>query len=80
MKLKILYFAEARRIVKKNEEYVDFNGNTLSELKSTIIDKYPKVAEVVNSSIFAVNLQYAQLGSALKDGDTVAVIPPVEGG
>ena len=80
MKLKMLYFAEARRIIKKNEERIDFGGNNLSELKLTLISKYPKAAEIINSSMFAINLQYARLGSSLKDGDTVAVIPPVEGG
>jgi molybdopterin converting factor subunit 1 len=80
MKIKILYFAEARKIAKKKEEYVNFPGKTILDLKNFILDEYPKLKEIINESVFALNLEYANEMAGLKEGDVVAIIPPVEGG
>ncbi len=80
MKIKILYFAEARSITNKDEEYLNFTGKTISELRKMLLEKYPKIAYVLRSSVFAVNMKYARNDTILKDNDTVAIIPPVEGG
>ncbi len=80
MKIKMLYFAEAKDVVKKDQEDIDFNGNTISELRETLLKKYPEITYVLSSSVFAVNMKYVGNDAVLKDNDTVAIIPPVEGG
>ncbi len=80
MKIKMLYFAEVKRIVKKNSEQIKFNGKNCRDLEKVLLATYPSVSKVLKNSMFSVNLEYAQEDTSLKDGDTVAIIPPVEGG
>ncbi len=80
MKIKILYFAEAKKIIKKNSEQVNFSGENVGDLKKFLSVLHPAASQVFENSMFAVNLEYANKDTFLDDGDTVAVIPPVEGG
>ena len=80
MKIKILYFAEARKTAGKKEECVNFSGKTILDLKNFILYSQPKLKEIINESAFALNLEYANEMAELKEGDVVAIIPPVEGG
>ncbi len=80
MMVKVLFFAEAKRIVGKGEVDLDFAGKTVLDIKEELLEKYPSLETSFNSVVFAVNEQYVAEGTALKDGDVLAVIPPVGGG
>ena len=80
MRVKILFFAEAKRAVGLEETEIDFDGANISDLKEFLKDQFPSINNVLEGSAFAVNKEYARLQKTLKDGDTVAIIPPVEGG
>ncbi len=80
MKIRILFFAEAKRAVGLEEADLDFNGVNISDLKEVLKEQFPSINDILESSAFAVNKEYAGPITLLKDGDTVAVIPPVEGG
>lgn len=80
MRVKILYFSSVRDKIGLPSEEIDFNGKTLNDLKNTLIKKYPQIRENLEKVMFAINQEYADLNASLKDGDTVAIIPPVSGG
>lgn len=80
MRVKILYFSSVRDKIGLPSEEIDFNGETLNDLKNTLIEKYPQIRENLEKVMFAINQEYADLNTFLKDGDTVAIIPPVSGG
>lgn len=80
MRVKILYFSSVRDKIGLPSEEIDFNGKTLNDLKNTLIKKYPQIRENLEKVMFAINQEYADLNTFLKDGDTVAIIPPVSGG
>ncbi len=81
MKIKVLYFSSIKDKLKKKEELLDINENaSLKEVISLLKEKYPNIAESLDKSMFAVNEEYADKNTKLKEGDTVAVIPPVSGG
>lgn len=80
MKIKILFFAEAKRITGLEETELDFEGVDISDLKELLKVKFSSLNKVLESSAFAVDKEYVQSQTVLKNGDTVAVIPPVEGG
>ncbi|NPB05345.1 MAG: MoaD/ThiS family protein [Aquificae bacterium] len=78
MEVKVLYFAQARELVGKEAETIRFTGKTTEDLRTLLAHKYPALEKVLSVSRFAVNGEYYE--GELKDGDTVAVIPPVGGG
>ncbi len=81
MKIKVLYFSSIKDKLKKKEDLLDISENTtLEDVISLLKEKYPEIAESLDKSMFAVNEEYADKDKILKEGDTVAVIPPVSGG
>ena len=80
MRVKILYFSQIKDLIGKNEEIIEFSGETVRDLIEVLSQKYPNVKEVLNKSMFAINENYEKTDFVLKDDDTVAIIPPVSGG
>ncbi len=80
MKIKVLYFAEAERIVGVREEIVEFSGKSVGELLDYLVSKHPNLDVLVNKIAVAVNMEYVDKDALLKNGDTLAIIPPVQGG
>ena len=80
MELKILYFGVSRDQTNKDEEDLAVNENlTAGEFKRKLTEMYPKL-EDIQSFALAVNESYAEDSLMLKEGDTIAIIPPVSGG
>jgi molybdopterin converting factor small subunit len=92
MNIKVLFFASAREAVggltstfiKLSEEGDDSVANTTT-LRSKLATLYPKLASLVldeENITLALNEEYVPFGivMTLKDGDTVALIPPISGG
>lgn len=53
--------------------------------RKALAERYPNLADIVldeDSLTLALNEEYVQTGAviALKEGDTVALIPPISGG
>ncbi len=55
-------------------------GATVANVIEAIKERAPAIGEHARAAAFAVNKEYAQAGTILKNGDEVAVIPPVSGG
>jgi len=67
--------AAGRRVVEG-----DWAGLTPPELLKVLEAEYPGLAKMAPSLAIAVNRQYATPDRVLRDGDEVALIPPVSGG
>jgi len=80
MKVKVLYFSQAKDKIGKNEEEIEFEGKTLKDLVDVLVNKYPNIEDIFKRSIFAVNESYETIDYNLQDNDTIAIIPPVSGG
>jgi len=81
LKVKVLYFSSIKDRLKKNTEIFEINeSSTISDLINEIQKKYPDLSENIKNTMVAVNEEYADPQTKLKDGDTVALIPPVSGG
>ena len=81
MKVKLLFFASCRDIVGEKE--MDFevaSDATVGTLKQTLSDRYPRLSAIESTLSLAVNAEYANDATVLKNGDEVAFIPPVSGG
>jgi molybdopterin converting factor subunit 1 len=53
---------------------------TVDKLRQLLAEKYPAVADILPNLAFSVNLEFAGPDTVVKDGDEVALIPPVSGG
>jgi molybdopterin converting factor subunit 1 len=84
----ILLFASAREAagnVGAMNLQVGSNDCDTSKLRRILADRFPKLATMVldeDSITLALNEEYVQAGQVLplKQGDTVALIPPISGG
>jgi len=77
MKIRVLLFAGLREKTGQGEMTLDLaKGSCVSDLKKSLT-----LEDMAWQSLaFAVNQTYAPADTLLKEGDEVALIPPVAGG
>lgn len=80
MKCTIKAFGISKDIVGGKIVEVELSsGQTVVELRNVLMTKYPAFA-ALKSVFIAVNHEYAEGSLVLKEGDEIALIPPVSGG
>ncbi len=77
--VRVLYFSIVREKLKKDHEDLNFSG-TVKELKELLKNQYPQLSDLLERVKFAINEEYVDESFHIKEGDTVAIIPPVSGG
>ena len=55
-------------------------GATVADIAARLVDRFPRMAGLRASVLYAVNAEYVQADFPVQPGDTVALIPPVSGG
>lgn len=79
----VLFFARGRELAGVSQRTVDLKdaADTVQLIKFMLAE-YPKLSEIVASTVLSLNQEYLDPTETvpLKDGDEVAVIPPVSGG
>lgn len=77
----IAYFARARECAGTAEEKLEFTQSTsLQQLFSKVMAIHPNLAEIKQILQPLVNGKWVPVETELKDGDRVALLPPVGGG
>ncbi|HEY3430774.1 MAG TPA: MoaD/ThiS family protein [Cyclobacteriaceae bacterium] len=80
MKCKIKAFGISKDIVGgKLVELEVPEGKSVADLKKELFEKYPDF-NALKSLYIALNNEYADDHALLKEGDEIALIPPVSGG
>ncbi|WP_439131750.1 MoaD/ThiS family protein [Polaribacter sp.] len=80
MMVKTLFFGITADLVKASELEILVDENTsVAAFKANLIERFSSLKNI-NSYAIAVNEAYAEDELLLKEGDVVAVIPPVSGG
>ena len=81
MRIKVLYFSSVKDKIGMSSEDIELAENsTVNDLVKLLSEKYPQIKDSLQNSMFAINEEYASTDKKLKEGDTVAIIPPVSGG
>jgi molybdopterin synthase catalytic subunit len=81
MKVTVKLFARLREIVGEGRLEQELGeGATVEDLLRTLQAAYPGLAQVTARTIVSVNQEFATPDSLLRDGDDVAIFPPVSGG
>ncbi len=80
MKITVKFFALGKDLIGQDELEMELSeSGVVADLIAQLEEKFPPFKEL-GSYLIAVNLEYAEHTDALKDGDEVAIIPPVSGG
>ena len=80
MKIQLLFFGITSDLMNTSQLEMNVDENTsIFNFKALLKEKFPQL-ENINSYAIAVNEEYATDDFILKEGDVVAVIPPVSGG
>lgn len=75
------FFALHRDIVGASSLTLEVDdGATAAQVWSQLGEQYPELVPATRSLMYAVNQEYADPWTTLKDGDELAFIPPVSGG
>ncbi len=80
--MEVLLFGIAKDIVGKSLLRLDTSENlptSVKELKQTLVSSFPQFGKLSSLAV-AVNSEYAEDDVSLKQGDEIAIIPPVSGG
>ena len=77
MTLTIKYFGQLAEIVSRNEEVINFSGNTISDLLEILFEKYSKLKNV--DFQVAQNNQIVNLETKILTNE-IALLPPFAGG
>ena len=80
MKIKILFFSLLRDLTGTDCLETSFDGNTVADLLKKLYQDIPKLSEWDANLLIAVNSEYATRETAIKEGDEIAIMPPVQGG
>jgi len=81
MKVQVRLFAALREATGTGQVALELPaGAHVQDLMDLLAQQYPSLRSQMSAVRAAVNRQYVSLQSALRDGDEVALVPPVGGG
>lgn len=81
MQVQIRFFATLRDRAGVSSAEIDLPEQaTVASLIEALTDAYPRLREALDSTLIAINHEYAFPDDLLHNGDEVALFPPVSGG
>ncbi|MDB5295757.1 MAG: mocA [Phycisphaerales bacterium] len=81
MTIRVRLFALLRDRAGAGEAELSLPGGaTVAAAAAALADRFPGLRDAVPRVMYAVNQEYAAADAVLKDGDELALIPPVSGG
>ena len=81
----VLFFARGRELAGVSEVMIDLKrAPDTAQLIQYLLLEYPRLSEIMATAVLSLNQEYLDPDPGnvvpLKNGDEVAVIPPVSGG
>ena len=81
VRIQVLCFAAARDAVEAARVELDLqDGATVESGIAGLADRHPRLRAMLPTLRYAVNEEFAPASQPLRDGDVLALIPPVSGG
>lgn len=81
MKIRVMLFAQLRELA--GTDTLEIDGDeimSVGEIKKRLYEKFPQLREAMGRALCAVNEEYARDEVLVREGDRIALIPPVSGG
>jgi len=81
IKINVLLFGALREVAGAGELSCDLTAPAdVAGAWNEVKTRFPNLEKFERSALFAINEEHARKEEPLKDGDTLAVFPPVSGG
>jgi molybdopterin converting factor subunit 1 len=81
MRVRVLFFGMLKELVGQPAEDCEFpEGANLRSVFDAYAARHPRLRELAPSIVVARNQEFADLSTAVREGDEVAFLPPVSGG
>jgi molybdopterin converting factor subunit 1 len=81
VKVEVLFFGMAQDLTGFARERLDLEeGASVADLRRRYEDRFPRLRELADTLLAAVNEEIALPTEVLRDGDEIAFLPPVSGG
>jgi len=82
VEVKVLFFAKARELVGCSSTTcrLPTSSITVEQLTTALLVNYPELTGLGGAFVISLNEQYLEGSVSLKEGDELAVIPPISGG
>src|SRR5437016_4354021 len=81
MKVTVQFFSFLRQLVGQNEIDLELPARaTVADALVTLCEMFPRLREAEKTTLIAVGVEFANRASALRDGDVVSMMPPLQGG
>jgi sulfur-carrier protein len=77
----ILYFAFIKDITGVKFDLLELPSDiSVKGLIEIILEKYPRLSNIINMIQISVNYKIVDRDTILREGDEVALLPPISGG
>jgi molybdopterin synthase catalytic subunit len=81
MQVRVLVFGQLKDVAWNGELPMEVpEGATVESLFAELVERYPALEGLAGSIALARNQEFARPGDLLRDGDEIALLPPVSGG
>jgi len=81
LRISLKFFSNYRDLIGVREMTLTLqDGSTLQNLWEALVGRYPNLTAHTKTAVMAVNRDFAKQTTRLKDGDEVAIMPPIGGG
>ena len=81
MKITVQFFSFLRQLVGCSELCLDLpEGATVTEALAHLCARFPRLKEAERTTLIAVGVEFADRTAALRDGDVISLMPPLQGG
>jgi molybdopterin converting factor subunit 1 len=80
IRVRLLFFGKLKEYGAAERSLELAEGASIQQLLSSLEDESGVPGALLRSSAVAVNREYASTAAVLREGDEVAILPPVSGG
>lgn len=81
MKITVQFFSFFRQLTGQTEMPVELPARaTVADLLAALYRQHPRLQEAEKTTLIAVGVEFAKPQDSLREGDVVALMPPLQGG